>query len=105
MLPLTAHHTSGSGRCARLAGPTLTFFAAGGGPLGLNAGQQGGGAMVATDQLRIGGAPVGGQLAAKRLGQNGLGQVIDPRFGRLGLLLDGIGIGKELFYATDNFGS
>ncbi len=43
MLPLTAHHTSGSGRCARLAGPTLTFFAAGGGPLGLNAGQQGGG--------------------------------------------------------------
>ena len=42
MLPMAAHHTSGLVRCASLAGPTLTFFAAGGGPLGLNAGQQGG---------------------------------------------------------------
>ncbi|WP_187364531.1 hypothetical protein [Aeromonas hydrophila] len=71
----------------------------------MNASQQGGGAIVATDQVRVGCAPVGGQLATKCLGQNGLGQVIDLRFGRLGLLLDGIGIGKELFYATDNFGS
>ena len=63
-------------------------------PFGLNAGQQGGGAVLTAYKLRIGGTPIGGQLAAKRLGQNGLGQVIDPLFGRLGLLLDAIGIGK-----------
>ena len=63
-------------------------------PFGLNAGQQGFGAVITADQVGVGGAPVGSQLAAKGLGQNGLGQVIDPRFGRLGLLLYGIGIGK-----------
>ena len=71
----------------------------------MNAGQQGGGAIVAANQFGVGGTPVGSQFTTKRLGQNGLGQIIDPRFGRFGLLLDGIGIGKELFYATDNFGS
>lgn len=59
--------------------------------------------MLAADQLWMGGTPFGGELAAKGLGEDGLGQLIDAGLGVRDLLLDLIGEGEELVDAADDF--
>ena len=60
--------------------------------------------MLAANQLGVIFTPLLGQLAAKRLGENGLGEVVHSRQGLIDLLLDTIGMGEELIHAADDFG-
>ena len=72
--------------------------------LGLYSRQQSLGRVFASDQLWVGGAPVGGQFTPEGLGQYRLSQVIHPLQCRSGFLFDGVGEGKEFFDAADDFG-
>ena len=73
-------------------------------PLGLDPGEQGLGRIVAADQVGVPFAPCGGELAAEGLGEDGLGEVIDPALGVLDTLFYFVGEGEELVDAADDFG-
>ena len=83
--------------CRKAAAPFPTYA------LGFDFFQQGFGAVFAADQVRVVFAPLFGEFAAEGLGEDGLGEVIDPLQGVVDLGFDGIGVGEELVYATDDF--
>jgi len=76
----------GSGRSGLFPASTPGRFEPG--AFGLDAFEHGLRGVLAADQVRVLLAPFGGQFAAKGLGEDGLGEVVDSGLGGFDLLFD-----------------